>query len=124
SDRTLYSQLIDDAKMWRENAEATSFLYRDARLSAVRQAAERGRLGPPPYPGVPGYAHHLLTASYRAANPPPPPPPIVLAARGRPGSADPRRCDRRRGCQQVRCRREPATCNRVVAAAHDAKSDH
>jgi WD40 repeat protein len=68
TDRSLYSQLIDDAAIWQENGRAGSFLYRDARLAAVLQAAVNWRAEPARYPELPASAQDFLLASERAAN--------------------------------------------------------
>jgi WD40 repeat protein len=68
TDRALYSQLIDDAAIWHSNDRAGSFLYREARLSAVRQATMRWGDEPTRYPPLPGSVSTFVAASSRAAN--------------------------------------------------------
>jgi WD40 repeat protein len=68
TDRALYSQLIDDATIWQANGQASSFLYRDARLTAVRQAKTRWLAEPTRYPALPPSAQDFLAASTRTAN--------------------------------------------------------
>src|SRR5439155_18757082 len=67
ADRALYSQFIDDAAIWRRSDRASSFLYRDARLAAVRQATRRWHAEPARYPALPRSAQDFLAASNRAA---------------------------------------------------------
>ena len=63
----LHGQLADDAAAWHDSHDDSSFLYRGAQLTAVRQAASTWSASPARYPALTGTQHDFLTASQRAA---------------------------------------------------------
>ncbi|MFI6503107.1 NACHT and WD repeat domain-containing protein [Nonomuraea typhae] len=65
--QALYDQFVEDAAQWSAHARHPSYLYREVRLTAVRDAARRWDAEPGRYPPLPREAQEFLHASQRSA---------------------------------------------------------
>ncbi|WP_433468920.1 NACHT and WD repeat domain-containing protein [Spirillospora sp. CA-128828] len=67
ADHALRSQLLDDARIWRDHEDNGSYLYRGLQLATARQAASRWTEDQDRHPPLPAVAADFLARSSRAA---------------------------------------------------------